>query len=57
MNKESIYLEYQEHELEVAFCRSCCKGSREILIGDGRCINCFEKQEFNEKMKINTNQT
>jgi len=40
---------YSEHDLETGKCTSCGEQSNEILIGDGRCIDCIESEEFYEK--------
>lgn len=33
---------YYSKDLEHGECSSCCDLSNEILIGDGRCIECIE---------------
>jgi len=40
---------YSEFELKSGVCTSCDKKSNEILIGDGRCIDCIEEQKFYEE--------
>jgi len=40
---------YSEHELETGECTSCGEQSNEILIGDGRCIDCIEADKFYEQ--------
>lgn len=40
---------YSERELETGKCTSCGEESNEILIGDGRCIDCIEADEFYEQ--------
>jgi hypothetical protein len=42
---ETIYAEY---ELTDGKCTCCSEDSGEILIGDGRCIDCIEEQKFYE---------
>lgn len=37
---------YQKFELESGKCKSCSEKSAEILIGDGRCVDCIEDQKF-----------
>lgn len=46
MIEETIYSEF---DLEHGICKSCSEESDEILIGDGRCIDCIEEQKFYEK--------
>ena len=44
---------YWEIELETGECTRCSEQSEEILIGDGRCVDCIEEQKFyDESMKI-----
>lgn len=40
---------YSEFDLEKGICRSCSEESDEILIDDGRCIDCIEEQAFFEE--------
>lgn len=40
---------YQNHELTNGVCSSCGEQSHEILIGDGRCIDCIESDRFYEE--------
>ncbi len=40
---------YQNHELTNGVCSSCGKHSHEILIGDGRCIDCIKADRFYEE--------
>ena len=37
---------YSECNLEFGDCTSCLEESNEILINDGRCIDCIEEQFF-----------
>lgn len=46
MKKETIY---SEHELETGECTLCGEQSDEILISDGRCIDCIESEAFYEE--------
>lgn len=39
---------YSQSDLETGKCKSCSEQSSEILIGDGRCIDCIEEQKFFE---------
>lgn len=39
---------YDQSELEEGICTSCSEKSSEILIGDGRCVDCIEEQAFFE---------
>ncbi len=49
MITETNYLEF---ELEKGKCTSCSEKSSEILIDDGRCVDCIEEQKFyDETMK------
>lgn len=40
---------YSEHELETGKCTCCSEQSNEILIGDGRCVDCIEDEKFYEE--------
>lgn len=40
---------YSEYDLEEGICTSCSEKSKEILIGDGRCVDCIEEQKFFEE--------
>lgn len=43
---------YSKNELENGKCTCCDEQSNEILIGDGRCIDCVEDEKFfDETMK------
>lgn len=43
---------YTQSDLESGKCRCCSEQSDEILIGDGRCIDCIEEENFfNATMK------
>lgn len=43
---------YSEYDLKKDKCKSCGEISNEILIDDGRCIDCIEEQKFyDETMK------
>ena len=46
MIEETIY---SQSDIEHGICSSCDEESDEILIGDGRCIDCIEDQKFFEK--------
>lgn len=46
MKKETIY---SQHDLESGKCTSCSEQSNEILINDGRCVDCIEEQKFYEQ--------
>lgn len=39
---------YNEHDLTSGKCKSCSEESKEILKGDGRCVDCVEEQKFVE---------
>ena len=39
---------YSQDELESGECTCCSEQSDEILIIDGRCIDCIEEQKFYE---------
>ena len=43
---------YSSHDLESGTCISCGEKSNEILIGDGRCVDCIECELF-YKMTMN----
>ena len=43
MNTKTTYYSY---ELEQGTCSCCGEESDEILIGDGRCIDCIEEEKF-----------
>jgi len=45
MMKETIYSDF---ELKKGKCTSCGEKSKEILIGDGRCVDCIEDEKFYE---------
>lgn len=40
---------YSEQDLESGKCKCCDEQSNEILIDDGRCIDCIEEQKFYEE--------
>ncbi len=43
---------YGPSELKKDRCKSCGEKSNEIVIGDGRCVECIEEEKFfNETMK------
>ena len=43
---------YGRSELKKGRCKSCKEISKEIVIGDGRCVTCIEEKKFfNETMK------
>lgn len=37
---------YYPGDLEHGVCRCCGEISDEILIGDGRCVDCIEEERF-----------
>lgn len=37
---------YSAFDLEKGKCTSCDEKSKEILIGDGRCVDCIEDEKF-----------
>lgn len=39
---------YSIYDLEEGICTCCSEESEEILIDDGRCIDCIEEQKFYE---------
>ena len=44
---------YDPSELKRGRCRNCGEMSNEILIGDGRCVDCIEEERFiEETMKM-----
>ena len=44
---------YHKSDLRNGVCKSCGEHSEEILIGDGRCIDCIEEQKFYEATMTN----
>jgi hypothetical protein len=45
---------YSEFDLTTGICKCCGEESNEILIDDGRCVDCIEEQKFIEQtMKFN----
>jgi len=40
---------YYQSELETGKCTSCSEQTNEILIDDGRCIDCIEEEKFYEE--------
>jgi len=43
---------YSTNELDHGKCTCCDQESNEILVGDGRCIDCIEDEKFfDETMK------
>lgn len=43
---------YNQFELKKGKCTCCEEQSNEILIGDGKCVDCIEEQKFyDETMK------
>lgn len=40
---------YSDFDLKKGICKSCQEPSNEILIGDGRCIDCIEEEKFFEE--------
>lgn len=50
MIQETIY---NPNDLKRGRCRCCGEMSNEILIGDGRCVECIEEEKFiEETMKM-----
>lgn len=46
---------YSEFDLTNGICKSCGEKSNEILIEDGRCVDCIEADKFYiESMKSTT---
>ena len=37
---------YSDFDLESGICTCCNEESEEILIDDGRCIDCIEEEKF-----------
>ena len=37
---------YNQSDLESGTCSSCNEETNEILIGDGRCVECIETEKF-----------
>lgn len=49
---------YSKFDLKKGKCTSCGEKSNEILIEDGRCIDCIEEEKFiQETMKPKNNGT
>ena len=48
-NMPVLETNYSIFDLSTEVCTSCCELSEEILIGDGRCIDCIEEQKFYEE--------
>ena len=46
MKTETVYSAF---DLEEGVCTCCEEHSCEILIGDGRCIDCIEEEKFYEQ--------
>ena len=46
---EGIERVYTTNDLKEGKCTSCGEQSNEILIGDGRCLDCVEEQNFYEE--------
>jgi hypothetical protein len=44
---------YNQNDLVNGKCISCGEKSDEILVGDGRCVDCIEEQKFYEKTMNN----
>lgn len=40
---------YSKSDLESGKCTCCSEQSDEILIGDGRCVDCIEDDKFFEE--------
>ncbi len=40
---------YNEFELKSGKCTSCDEKTKEILIEDGRCVDCIEADKFYEE--------
>ena len=43
---------YSPYDLKSGTCISCGEKSDEILIGDGRCINCIECELFYKMTRL-----
>lgn len=39
---------YKINDLTYGICKSCGEKSNEIVIGDGRCLDCLEADNFYE---------
>lgn len=50
MTTETIY---EPWELCYGVCSSCGEESDEILMGDGRCVDCIETEKFYNKSMEN----
>ena len=37
---------YHRSELKQGKCKCCSEISNEIVIGDGRCVDCIQEEEF-----------
>jgi hypothetical protein len=47
---------YSRLDLEEGKCTCCEEKNNEVLIGDGRCIDCIEEEKFIEQtMKMSNN--
>jgi hypothetical protein len=44
--KKTIETVYEPCDLKKGKCKSCKEWSKEIVIGDGRCIDCIETEKF-----------
>jgi len=40
---------YSKFDLKKGKCTCCGQKSKEILIGDGRCVDCIEEEKFIEE--------
>lgn len=48
-----IETRYEQWKLCCGVCSSCGEESDEILIGDGRCVDCIEAENFYNKSMEN----
>ena len=46
---------YSDFDLESGICTCCNEESEEILIDDGRCIDCIEEEKFINATQNNRN--
>ena len=48
-----IEINYSESDLKKGKCTCCGEKSNEIVIGDGKCIDCIEEIKFYEETTNN----
>lgn len=46
---------YHTNELTEGVCKSCGQYNQEILVGDGRCLDCIEADLFYEETMRDVN--